>query len=346
MGLTIIDPGILSTIQDLGRTAYLDAGFSPSGALDSFSARLANFLAGNSPGEAVIEMTMQGASMVFDSPAVAALTGAEMTPLLNGKPIGMNRAFSVVPGDILYTSFAQRGMRSYLAVSGGFDIAEILGSRSTNLRARIGGFKGRKLETKDAINFRRVIPGIHSKTRPGLEERVFVPTPILQGTVSYPYTRDNPLVLRVVEGKKAADGSSPFFTHEGVNTFYHSLYTIASSSDRMGIRLEGPAISSHNGTDIVSDGISNGAIQIPGSGKPIILLNDRQTIGGYAKIGTVITGDIWLLAQAVPGSVLRFERIDPLRAEKIYIKTERAIARLQSRFTIRTDYGICKTTSS
>jgi biotin-dependent carboxylase-like uncharacterized protein len=334
MGMTIINPGILSTVQDLGRHGYMDSGFSPSGALDAFSSRLANFLAGNPPAEAVLEMTLCGASMVFDSPAVIALTGADMTPLLNGFSIAMNRAFAVKPGDILNTEFARKGVRCYLAVAGGFDIEKILGSRSTNLKAGLGGFKGRKLQSKDAIPFRRKITSL-----PDLERRVFHHALYLRNPegVRAVYTPADPLVLHVVEGKQAA-----YFTPRGITTFYNSVYTVQADSDRMGVRLDGSVVESIKGSDIVSDGIAPGAVQIPGSGKPIILLNDRQTTGGYAKIAAVITGDLWRLAQAPGASAIRFERIPFRKAEKLYIKAEKEIGRLQMQFTVRTDYGTCK----
>ncbi|MDR2211640.1 MAG: biotin-dependent carboxyltransferase family protein [Spirochaetaceae bacterium] len=315
--MTIIDPGFLTTVQDLGRRGYMDRGFSPAGALDGFSFRLANFLVGNPPEEAALEMTLRGSSVVFDGPGSIALTGADMEPLLNGKSLAMNRTTAVVKGDILYTSFAVRGLRSYLAAAGGLDIPQILGSRSTNLRARLGGFMGRKLESKDHIVFPRV--PVHS---PGVI-RSFVPP--RRGSLKdlgmpRPYTPQDPLVLHVVEGIQAG-----LFTRTGLCTFYHSLYTVGNDSDRMGVRLEGPGIVSAGGTGIVSDGIALGAVQVPGSGKPIVLLNDRQTTGGYAKIGALITRDLWLLAQAPGGSAVRFKRISPRRAEGIYIKTEKAI---------------------
>jgi biotin-dependent carboxylase-like uncharacterized protein len=323
MGLTIIDPGILTTVQDQGRSGYMDSGFSPSGALDGFSSRMVNFLVANSPGEAALEMTLRGASMAFDGPAVIAISGADMTPLLNGFPAAMNKAFAVTRGDILHTGFALTGVRSYLAVSGGLDIEPVLGSRSTNLRVRIGGFEGRKLETKDHIPFRKTVEGL-----PGMERRFFDPGGSKAAVgIRRAYAEDDPLVLHVVEGKQAGR-----FSEEGIHTFYHSLYTVGTESDRMGVRLEGPSAASLRGADIVSGGIAAGSVQIPGSGKPIVLLNDRQTTGGYAAVGAVITGDLWRLAQAPAGSVVRFEKISTAMAEKIYIQTEREIARLQRCF--------------
>jgi biotin-dependent carboxylase-like uncharacterized protein len=328
MGMTLIDPGILTTVQDRGRTGYMDSGFSPSGALDGFSFRLANFLTANSGDEAVLEMTLRGASMVFDGPGVIAISGADMKPLINGFSAAMNKAFAVGPGDILSTGFALKGVRAYLAVSGGFDIAPVLGSRSTALKARIGGFEGRKLQTKDHISFRKTV-----KLLPGMERRFFDPGG-LGGSIRGPYTAEDPLVLHVVEGKQAQR-----FSAEGIHRFYHSVYTVGAESDRMGVRLEGPAVASIHGTDIVSDGIAAGSVQIPGSGKPIILLNDRQTTGGYAKVGAVVSGDLWRLAQAQAGSAVRFEKIRAEAAEKLYVTIEREVARLQRRF-IRSGFNL------
>ncbi|MDR1143106.1 MAG: biotin-dependent carboxyltransferase family protein, partial [Spirochaetaceae bacterium] len=303
------------------------SGFSPSGALDGFSFRLANFLTANAPGEAALEMTLRGASMVFDGPAVIAVTGADMTPLLNGFPAAMNKAFAVVRGDILHTGFALAGVRSYLAVSGGFDIEPVLGSRSTNLRVRAGGFEGRKLTTKDHIPFRETVQRL-----PGMERRFFDPGGAAFGkaldvTVRAAYAEADPLVLRIVEGKHAGR-----LSEDGIHRFYHSLYTVGTESDRMGVRLKGPAAASLRGADIVSSGVAPGSVQIPGSGQPIVLLNDRQTTGGYVTMGAVITGDLWRLAQAPADSAVRFEKIRAPAAEKIYRQTEREIARLGRRF--------------
>ncbi|MDR2071877.1 MAG: biotin-dependent carboxyltransferase family protein [Spirochaetaceae bacterium] len=324
--MTVIDPGFLTTVQDQGRRGYMDRGFSPAGALDGFSFRLANFLVGNPLEEAALEITLRGPSMMFDGAGFIALTGADIQPLLNGKPLAMNRSAAVAPGDILYTSFALCGLRSYLAVAGGLDIAKVLGSRSTNLKARLGGFKGRKLESQDHIKFPRIPPGEHGIQ--SCEGRSFVPPRrgILKGLgLIRPYTPAEPLLLHVAEGRQAR-----LFSLRGLRTFYGSLYTVENDSDRMGIRLEGPAVAAAGDAGIVSDGIALGAVQVPGSGKPIVLLHDRQTTGGYAKIGAVITRDLWLLAQAPGGSAVRFKRIDPRRAERIYIKTEKTIKLLMS----------------
>jgi biotin-dependent carboxylase-like uncharacterized protein len=313
---------MLTTVQDEGRFGYMDKGFSPGGSLDGFYSRLANFLVGNPAWEAVLEMTVSGADLRFDSPAVFALTGADMNPLLNGNPVPMHRAVSAAKGDIFHAGFAAKGLRAYFAVAGGFGIEPALGSRSTNLRSRIGGFEGRKLQTRDVIPLRWTAASL-----PHMERRVFEPAKSAFG-IPPSYTQEHPLVLRVVQG-----GQSSCFTEGGIAAFYSSVYTVRPDSDRMGVRLDGPAIESRRGTDIVSDGIALGAIQVPGSGKPIVLLNDRQTTGGYAKIGAVVTSDLWRLSQAPPGSALRFERISDADAENLYVKTGRELAGLEKLFS-------------
>ena len=208
--MTVIDPGILTTVQDAGRTGCMDSGFSPSGALDGFSFRLANILLSNPPGLAALEMTLSGASFLFDEKAAAVLTGADMKPLVNGRPIAMNRAFCLEKGDILHTGLAVSGVRAYLAVAGGFAVKEVLGSCSTNLKARIGGFEGRALKSADRIPFRGFPGGFF----PDTEKRYFPPeaSPF---PIRAAYEQGDPLTLHVVQGPQAS-----YFSGEGMETFY------------------------------------------------------------------------------------------------------------------------------
>jgi biotin-dependent carboxylase-like uncharacterized protein len=329
MGMTVIDPGILTTVQAAGRTGCMDHGFSPSGAVDGFSFRLANILLSNPSDEAALEMTLSGASFLFDEQAAAVLTGADMKPLLNGNPIAMNRVFCPRKGDILYTGFASSGVRAYLAVAGGFALKKVMGSCSTNLKARLGGFEGRALKSGDRIPFRG---GFHDGFHDGFPdtEKRYFPPETSPFPVRAAYGPKDPLELHIVQGPQAS-----YFTAEGMEKFYGSAYTVMADSDRMGVRLDGPEVASKNGTDIISDGIALGAVQVPGSGKPIVLLNDRQTTGGYAKIGAVITGGVWKLAQAAPGSAVRFVKISPGEAEKRCRETGRMIRRLEKSYKLK-----------
>lgn len=288
MSIKVLLPGALTTVQDLGRFGYQQFGIPCSVVMDQASYRDANYLLNNQKGEAVLEFTLFGGSYQFDADTVIALTGADMHPQIDGIPCPMNQPVSVGSGSVLTMGLAASGCRTYLAVDGGIDVPEVLQSRSTNLKCKFGGFQGRALQKGDLIPTKRTTVDFAS-----IADRTTAP-------------RDYPrhLTLRVIEGPQA-----DAFTIEGQKTFYASLYTIAAESDRMGCRLEGPMIESHHGTDIISDGIVFGSVQITSAGKPIILLADRQTTGGYAKIATVCSADLPLLAQALPGNTIRFQKI-------------------------------------
>lgn len=310
MKLEIISPGLLSTVQDLGRFGYMQSGFSPSGAMDAYSAKLANILVGNSQGEGVIEMTMMGITARFDCETIIALTGADMSPAINGEPVKMYESIPVKCGDVLSMKTAAKGMRAYLAVAGSFDIAPVMGSVSTNLKCSVGGFEGRKLKAGDFIPLR------FSASPNGFGHRSIEPCNNYGSTVN----------VRAVAGPQ-----DDYFSKEELEKFFSSVYVTSPKSDCMGIRLEGEKISSINGVDIVSDGIVTGSVQIPSSGQPIVMMADRQTTGGYAKIATVITSDLKHLAQLQPGNTVRFIRVSHRDAEKINIREQKYFKQLEYR---------------
>ncbi len=297
--MRIIHPGPLSTVQDLGRTGYQSLGFSVSGAMDSRALRIGNLLLGNPQDAAAIEMTMSGMTVEFTSPAVIALTGADMQARRNGAPMPRWTAVYMHAGDVLTCGAAAAGLRAYLCVAGGIDVPVVMGSRSTNLKCGIGGFCGRKLAAGDWIPY--------FAARSNTAGRAYTPD-------EYPAA----LTLRVIPGPQ-----DDMFTAEGLRTFFSGEYTVTPSSDRMGIRLDGAAIESKNGSDIISDGIAPGSVQIPSSGKPIILMADRQTTGGYAKIATVFSPDLSRLAQARPGTKIRFASLSPASAQRLLARAER-----------------------
>ena len=302
--LTVISPGALSTIQDEGRYGYMSTGFSPGGAMDSYSMKIANILVGNAPGDGVIEMTMIGASVKFDCTTVIAVTGADMEPDINGKSIKMYSSVEVQSGDVLTFHAAVSGMRCYLAVAGGFDLPIVMGSMSTNLKCAIGGFEGRKLMRGDEIPLRCSVS--HE-----LIGRRKIPEPEKNG---------DSIVVKVMLGPQ-----DDYFTDKGIETFLSSEYTVSDKSDRMGVRLEGEAVENKNGVDIISDAIATGAVQIPASGTPIIMMADRQTTGGYAKIATVISADLRKIAQARPGTKIRFEAVSEKEAVRLKKKDEKKL---------------------
>lgn len=311
MNMTVISPGPLSTVQDGGRFGYMATGFSPSGAMDTYSMRVANILVGNAADDGVVEMTLMGMTLSFDATSVIALTGADMSPKLNGTDIPTYTAVEVHSGDVLQLGVAKSGMRCYLAVSGGFDIPLVMGSMSTNLKCGMGGYCGRRLQAGD------VIPLRHSVPLSLIGRRSTTPKDV---------TGDK-IVLRVILGPQ-----DDMFTDKGIDTFLTAEYTVSGKSDRMGVRLDGEAIENKNGVDIISDGIATGSVQIPASGTPIIMMADRQTTGGYAKIATVISVDLKKIAQARAGDKVCFEAVTEKQAVALMRKEKLELAFLQYRF--------------
>ena len=297
MSVLVKTPGPLTTVQDGGRFFYQSSGIRPSGVMDGAAYEAANALVGNAKGEAVLEMTFLGATLEFQSAAWFALTGADMQAKLDGVPVERYRAVRAEAGQTLAVGMAATGCRGYLAVRGGFDVPLVMGSRSTDVSAKLGGFEGRALKAGDVL-----------------------PTPAADDWTSTdlcyePPVYESEITVRVVPGPQ-----EEYFTAAGVDTFFSAAYEISPNSDRMGLRLDGPEIESISGTDIVSDGIVFGSIQVPSGGVPIILMADHQTAGGYAKIGTVLSFDLPKLAQARPGDVVRFARISAEEAQAFYSK--------------------------
>lgn len=307
MSIEVLHPGLLTTVQDLGRTGYQRFGVSVSGAVDPRSAAVANILAGNPDSEAVLECTVLGPQLRFDAPAVIAVTGADLGPTLDGVPVENYRALRVQAGQTLRFTGPKCGCRAYLAVSGGLDVPEVMGSRSTYMKAKIGGWHGRKLEKGDVLPLRA--PGTEPKA---LENRALAPE--FRGRSEY--------TLRVVMGPQ-----DDAFTPGGVSAFLSGVYTVTPEFDRMGCRMEGPEIEHNGSADILSDGIAFGAVQVPDSGQPIVMLADRQTTGGYTKIANVISADFRLLGQLKSGDRVRFEKVSLAAAQEALL-AQRASLRL------------------
>ena len=295
MRLIITDGGALTTVQDRGRFGSQETGITQSGAMDQEAYRLANRLVENDGDEAVLEMTVTGASFRIEGKGLIAVTGADMNPQLNGRPMAMNQAAAVKTGDVFESGFAVNGCRSYLAVSGGIGVPKVLGSCSTNIRCGMGGLQGRAVRAGDVLECaqRAIVIG---------EKRLGVPWE--------PYKTE--ITLRFVPGPQADR-----FSEETMRAFQSAVYRLDEKSDRMGCRLDGPPLQAVNGVDIISDGIVFGSIQVPANGKPIVLMADHQTTGGYAKIGTVIQKDLWKLAQLIPGGKVHFQAIPVEEAQKI-----------------------------
>lgn len=289
--LEILSPGPLTTVQDLGRYGFGRYGVPPSGALDSFSLRAANLLVGNPESEAGLEITLMGLKVRFLADLVVALCGGDLQPHLNDKPFEMWRSQMVRKGDTLFLKAPKTGCRAYLAVGGGISLLPVLASKSTNLSSKFGGYDGRALRKGD------ILFTAGPEQLPQKAEKFLTP----QGRPSYTGNWG----LRVILGPQHQD-----FPEGSKRQFLDSSFAVSTQSDRIGIRLSGPALHRKKelGDSIISEGIVPGAIQIPGDSQPIILLVETVT-GGYRKMATVISADLPLLGQVKPGDRVRFQEV-------------------------------------
>ena len=336
MGMKIVSAGPLTTVQDRGRTGCAAGGFQESGCCDKYAMELANLLAGNldNAGEAaVLECTLRGPSLIFDAPTIFALTGADMGAVLSDRPVPRFAPLYAEAGDLLTLGFAKDGLRGYFAVYGGIDVPPVMGSRSTNVKCRIGGYEGRALRDGDAL---AVAPGAVEppaywewlqERRGGLPDFSAYGGWYAHATRPWRFVdgRACPL-FRVVPGPQ-----EDAFTPAGQNTFTRSLYTVTTDANRMACKLNGPAIETVNGSDILSDGIVEGSVQVSSNGQPIVMMADHQTTGGYAKIGTVISTDIPAMAQVRPGEQVSFCFVSPEEAIDLYRKEVRKLVDIKER---------------
>ncbi len=311
-------PGMLTTVQDPGRWGHQAMGMPVAGAMDFEALAMANILAGNEPDAAALEITLLGPTLVAEGQGAVAVTGANLGFTLNGNPASMWTCLPVETGDILsFSGPGGQGCRAVLAVSGGIDVPSVMGSRSTYVRAGIGGFRGRALKAGDLV--------------PCGEE-----PPLWKGTLGFACpedlrpSRDPEAPIRAVPGPQG-----DAFTEEGLETLFNSTYTVTNQADRMGYRLEGPKVAHVKAADIVSDAIPLGAIQVPGHGQPIVMLADRQTTGGYTKAAVVLTVDLAVLAQRMPGMTVRFTRSTPEEGARLLAERAR---RLENLLRLRTEY--------
>ena len=311
------NPGPMTTVQDLGRLAFLDRGVPLSGALDPFACRVANLLVGNPEDVAVLEITVMGPTLEVLTSADIALTGADMGMTVNREPVRGWRSVGVNPGDIIRIPRAASGCRACLAVTGGIDVPPMMGSRSTFVRAKIGGVQGRGLIKGDVL--RRGAGGLLDRPRE------------LPGEWIPRYARE--IALRAVPGPQ----DDAF--REGIGAFFGASYEVTQQADRMGCRLLGPVVHRDAGSpeSIVTEPTMPGNVQVPADGQPIILLVE-QTSGGYAKIATVITADLPNVAQAMPGNVVRFERVTLEDAHRLY--REQQLQMQQVREYLKRVYGL------
>ncbi len=292
--IQILEPGALTTVQDLGRPGHLRYGIPPSGPIDHAAFVTANRLAGNGDGAAGLECTVLGPRFVAEAPCAIAVTGALMPLTINGAEAPAWTTLILREGDVVKLGPARAGLRAYVALSGGLDVPSALGSRSTYVRGRLGGLDGRALRKDDRLAlFSAPLPRLRRARARAIP--AFDPEP----------------EIRVVLGPQADR-----FTDEGLRTLLGGAYEMLPQSDRMGARFRGERIAHVAGHDILSDGIALGSIQVPGDGQPIALLVDRQSTGGYTKAATVCSFDIGRLGQVKPGHRVRFRAVDLAQAQR------------------------------
>jgi antagonist of KipI len=294
--LRVVRPGPLTSVQDLGRDGLGDQGIAPAGAMDSLALRLGNLVVGNPPNAAALEITLAGPILVAEGTMVVALAGAPFEAWLQTvggarSAVAPWQALRVQDGDRLTIGGAQQGARAYLCVAGGIDVPPHHDSRATHLGAGLGGLAGRALRENDRLPVGTPRQGLEALAGRRVRRDLWPPYPA-EATV------------RVILGPQAEG-----FTPDAVATFLSATYTVQPDSNRMGVRLSGPPLSHVDGADLTSEGIALGAVQVPHSGQPLVLMADRQTTGGYTKIATVIGADIGVVGQARPGARLRFEAV-------------------------------------
>lgn len=300
MALKIINPGLFTTVQDLGRYGYESYGFTPAGVMDYESYYLANALLGNDYNCGVLELTLYGITFEVLHSTSMSSAGAEMELTINEEPFDTGTAVDLVKGDIVKFGGVKKGARTYIAFSGGLDLPKELGSYSTHTRSKMGGYKGRVLKAGN------ILP-VKGKT---VEHNFPVITKVL--------TEDTE--IRFIPGQQ-----NDRFDSVNKRIFTESEYTLTKDSDRMGCRLEGPAVESADDDDILSEPTQFGSIQVPKNGQPIVLLADRQTAGGYKKIGTVAKVDLPKIAQKKPGEKITFSEVSVDEASQLYKDSLKAL---------------------
>lgn len=328
----MLHPGVLTTVQDRGRTGHQHEGIPVSGAMDELSLRLANLLVGNEQGAAALEATLLGPTLRFDEQTLIAFGGADIGASADGTRIPSWRPVCLAAGTVVMSESALRGCRTYLAVAGGIDVPCVLGSRSTYARAALGGLGGRPLRRGDVVPFgvpselsRRIAAATLEGSRAG---KVIVgswgPAPRLMPF----YGSGRP--IRLIDGEH-----TNLLTAESIERLWTAEFRVGAQSDRMGYRLEGPTLELVRPVEILSEAVTFGTLQLPPGGSPIVLMADRQTTGGYPRIGEVASVDLPLVAQLKPGDRLRFRPVSLDEAQRLYLAREDDIAQARIAIALR-----------
>ncbi|HEX7284519.1 MAG TPA: biotin-dependent carboxyltransferase family protein [Vicinamibacterales bacterium] len=303
--LHVIKPGLLTTVQDLGRFGHQESGVPVAGPMDSFSHRLANQLVGNEPDAATLEITLIGPELVVEVDTTVAICGGLFDVSCDERPVPMGASFAIAAGQRLKFGRVLQGARAYLAVAGGIQTTPVLGSRATHLVSRMGGLDGRALASGDRVPVPAQLSSRPQRKSPGLT----LPT-------------SGRALLRVMPGPQ-----DDWFDREAIKTIAGVSFRISPRSNRMGYRLQGPPLARVRDSELISEPVGIGAIQVPAAGEPILLMADRQTAGGYPKIGYVIAADLPLAGQLAPGDFIEFVLCTRQEAVAALIARERQLLR-------------------
>ena len=298
-------PGLLTTVQDLGREGFGPIGVSASGAADPIALRLGNRLVANAESAAGLEMTLIGGTFLFPEGAVVALTGSDFGATLDDTVVDLWTSIEVRPGQALRLGPSRSGARCYLCIHGGIAVTPFLGSASTHLLSGLGGFEGRSLRKGDVV---RLGPATESFRKRAIASQA-----------SEHLSLRN--VLRFTVGPQI-----DWFSESSLRSFCGDTYRVGEQSNRMGLRLEGAPVSQNSGGQMITEGVSLGAVQVPPGGLPIILFVEQQTTGGYPKIGNVISADLHRVGQLRPRDEIRFEQVTLETARSLFIEQERVLA--------------------
>jgi antagonist of KipI len=308
----IVKPGLQTTIQDEGRWGLQSRGVPVAGPMDPCSYRVANALVRNDRNQAAFEIALIGPELEFEDERLVAVAGAEFALSLDGVDVPPNAAFVAGAGSRLRFGARVRGSRAYLAIAGGVAVMPVMGSRATHLVSRLGGLEGRALTAGDRLPL--------GETQKGSGGFFAALSKIYPTTFWGPHAR-----VRLLPGPQ-----HEYFSSDALDLLQSAPYSIGKDSDRMGFRLEGPLLRHVRGADIISDATPLGALQVPGSGQPVLLMADRQTSGGYPKVATVITADIGVAGQLGPGDTISFSICTPRDAFAALIAQEQALMALEA----------------
>lgn len=326
--ITILKPGLLTSIQDLGRVGYKKHGVIASGVMDDHAHIVANLLVGNEENEATMELTILGPTIKFKKDSLIAICGGDLAPMIGDRQVPLWRPVYVSKGSCLKFGYAKSGCRAYISIAGGFEISKVLGSKSTYLRAEIGGYKGRRLMQEDEVNTgehsllsKKIIKNIKKRSLFFNESDWFVrPPPALKQTPK----------ISVTIGRQF-----DWFKKESQESLFNQPFIISNDSDRMGYRLKGPILKLKNKKDMISEATSFGSIQVPSGGNPIALLADQQTIGGYPKIAQIIRVDLPKVAQMKPGEKMVFNKISLEEAQSRFLKRKTDLDNLKKAIILK-----------